>query len=51
MPEGASARLPFQIEYRELSGELVVWQTYGSPPDHKIKRKVISSVEALVGAV
>lgn len=51
MAEGARVRLPFQIEFREDSGELVLWQTYGSPPDHKTKRKVISSVEALVGAV
>jgi hypothetical protein len=49
--EGARVPLPFQVEFREMSGELVVWQTYGSPPHHKTKRKVISSVEALVGAV
>ncbi|MFF0626759.1 hypothetical protein [Streptomyces sp. NPDC004296] len=51
MPEGSCARLPFQIEFRQASGELVVWQSYGSPPDEKTKRKVIGSVEALVGAI
>ncbi|GAA1894311.1 hypothetical protein [Streptantibioticus ferralitis] len=51
LPETTPRQLPFQVEYREGTREVVVWMTYGTGPDQTMRRTAFASPEALVAAV
>ncbi|SFD01845.1 hypothetical protein [Streptomyces aidingensis] len=51
MSDSSASAMPFRVEYREDSGEVVVWMTFGAGPKQTMRRKVFTSLEALVVAV
>jgi hypothetical protein len=39
--------LPFRVEHDAKAGRLVVWKTFGNPPQQTMRRKEISTLEEL----
>ncbi|MGW1159405.1 hypothetical protein ACWD48_14490 [Streptomyces sp. NPDC002519] len=51
MPEPVPDQLPFTVEFREDTSEVVVWMTFGAGPNQTMRRKAFASLEQLVIAV
>jgi hypothetical protein len=51
MPEQAPDQMPFTVEYREGTREVVVWMTFGAGPKQTTRRRTFESLEALVIAL
>jgi hypothetical protein len=51
VPDPAPGTLPFRVEFDPAKREVVVWKTFGVPPRQTMRRKEITSLEALAAEV